>query len=257
MVSIPRDSWVSVPDGIGMHKIDQAFSLGVQQTNKFDDGVRVARDTIEQDYSITIDRYAWVGLDGFSKIIDTLGGVDIDVEHSVVDDAYPNDAGKGSNSGDTYAYKRLHLTPGPQHLTGQQALEYVRSRHSDLVGDIGRTQRQQQVLEALKLKINASTIIENFTQLLNDVSGSIYTDLNETEMLAFANYGRTLLNQPIDHLILGVGTGNQNYGALATIYDPSAGADQDIVISNCDNIQPVINRIFNLGNTQSCKVNGS
>lgn len=256
MVSIPRDSWVSVPDGMGMHKIDQAFSLGVQENGKFEDGVRLARQTVEQDYGIHIDRYAWVGLDGFAKVIDTLHGIDINVDHPVVDDAYPNDVGASSDPNDHNAYKRLYLTPGPQHLDGQEALEYVRSRHSDLVGDIGRTQRQQQVLEALKLKLNVPTLLQNFSSLLNDLSGSVYTDFNEDEMLAFANYGRTLLNQPINHLTLGTGQGAENYGELATIYDPSVGANQDVILPHCDEIQPTINRIFGLGNAQSCRVNG-
>src|SRR5690348_15037868 len=159
LVSIPRDSWVWVPATKSMHKIDQAFFLGASQNNSFDDGLRAARLTIEQDYGITIDRYAWVGLSGFAKVIDTLGGVDIDVTHPVVDDTYPDDTGKGASPGDPYALKRLYLPPGPQHLTGEQALEYVRSRHADLVGDIGRTQRQQQVLEALKQKLTVTSIL--------------------------------------------------------------------------------------------------
>ncbi len=58
MVSIPRDSWVYVPEVGGMHKIDQAFFLGATQHNSFDDGVRLARLTVEKDYGLTIDRYA-------------------------------------------------------------------------------------------------------------------------------------------------------------------------------------------------------
>src|SRR6266567_105458 len=74
LLSIPRDSWVYVPEVGGMHKIDQSFLLGASPRNSFDDGVRLARMTVERDYGITIDRYAWVGLGGFSKVIDTLGG---------------------------------------------------------------------------------------------------------------------------------------------------------------------------------------
>lgn len=257
MVSIPRDSWVNVPDIGGMHKIDQAFFLGATSNNTFDEGVRVARLTIEKDYGIPIDRYAWVGLSGFAKVIDTLGGVDIDVTHPVVDDTYPDDTGDGANPNDPYAYRRLYLAPGPQHLNGLEALEYVRSRHADLVGDIGRTQRQQQVLEALKKKLNATNIVENLPALFKDLSGSVYTDLSEPEMLAFANFGRTLNTSAIQHVTLGPGPGAQDYGDYASVYDPSVSADQDVIIPHCDAIQPVVNQIFALGDVQSCNVTGS
>lgn len=247
MVSIPRDSWVPVPQIGGMHKIDQAFFLGATQHNSFDDGVRIARLTIEQDYGISIDRYGWIGLSGFAKVIDTLGGVDVDVTHPVVDDSYPNDTGSGSTKQNPYAYKRLYIAPGPQHLSGNQALEYVRSRHSDLVGDIGRTQRQQQLLTALKLKVNVGNVLSNLPALMKDLNGQVYTDLNEQEMIAFANFGRSLDNNAIKHITLGPGNGSQDYGDYASVFDPTANADQDVIIPNCKNIQPVINSIFQSG----------
>jgi LCP family protein required for cell wall assembly len=254
LVSIPRDSWVSVPEVGGMHKIDQAYFLGATQHNSFDDGIRLARATVEQDYGITIDRYAWVGLSGFASVIDTLGGVDIDVTHPIVDDTYPDDTG---NSTDPFAYRRLYIAPGPQHLDGQQALEYVRSRHADLVGDIGRTNRQQAVLAALKKKLTLVNVVTNLTQLIKDLQGKVYTDLSPEEMLAFANLGRALPDSAVQHLTLGPGAGKQDYGDYANVFDPSAGAEQSVVIPNCANIQPVMNRIFNLGDVQSCKVTGS
>ncbi len=256
MVSIPRDSWVNVPEVGGMHKIDQAFLLGVNAGKGFDDGVRLARQTVEQDYGIPIDRYAWVGLSGFAKVIDTLGGVDIDISHPVVDDTYPNDTGSGSDPNDPYAYSRLYLAPGPQHLNGQQALEYVRSRHSDLVGDIGRTQRQQQVLQALKQKLNVASVVENLPQLIHDLTGQVYTDLSEQEMIAFANFGRTLDNHAVQRITLAPGNGDQNFGTYQSVYDPSIGANQDVIVPNCETIQPVLSRIFGLGFMQGCNVTG-
>ncbi len=247
MVSIPRDSWVPIPQIGGMHKIDQAFFLGATQHNSFDDGVRIARLTIEQDYGISIDRYGWIGLSGFAKVIDTLGGVDVDITHPIVDDSYPNDTGNGSTSKDPYAYTRLYIAPGPQHLNGTQALEYVRSRHSDLVGDIGRTQRQQQLLEALKQKLNVSSVLSNLSAFMKDLNGQVYTDLSEQEMLAFANFGRTLANSSIKHITLGPGNGSQDYGDYANVFDPTTNSDQDVIIPNCKNIQPVINSIFQSG----------
>src|SRR6266436_4857210 len=217
MVSIPRDSWVYVPLNGGMHKIDQSFFFGAAQHNNFDDGVRSARQTIEQDYGITIDRYAWVGLSGFASVIDTLGGVDIDVTHPIVDDTYPDDT--RANPNDPFAVKRLYLVPGPQHLNGQEALEYVRSRHADLIGDFGRTNRQQEVLTALKKKSTVPNVINHFQQLISDMAGKVYTDMSAQEMLAFANFGRTLPSSGIQRITLGPGTGNQNYGQLSQVYD--------------------------------------
>jgi LCP family protein required for cell wall assembly len=255
MVSIPRDSWVTISEVGGMHKIDQAFLLGSQKDQGFEGGVRLARQTIEQDYGIPIDRYAWVGLDGFAKVIDTLGGVDIDVTHPIVDDTYPDDA-SASQNGDAYAYKRLYLQPGPQHLNGEQALEYVRSRHSDLLGDIGRTMRQQEVLDGLKRTLDLSNVLNNLSELLKDMQGKLYTDLNEQEMLAFANYGRTLSGNAISRLTLGPGEGANNFGSLDTVYDSEIGANQSVVVPDCETIQPVVNRVFGLGNVQSCNVTG-
>lgn len=254
LVSIPRDSWVHVPEVGGMHKIDQAYFLGATQHNSFDDGIRLARMTVEQDYGITIDRYAWVGLSGFASVIDTLGGVDIDVTHPIVDDTYPDDT---SNPNDPYAYQRLYIAPGPQHLDGQQALQYVRSRHADLVGDIGRTNRQQAVLAALKKKLTLANVVTHLTQLINDLQGKVYTDLSTDEMLSFANFGRALPDSAVQRLTLGPGTGKQDYGDYANVFDPSAGSEQNVIIPNCANIQPVMNRVFALGDAQSCNVTGS
>ena len=193
-------------------------------------------------------------MSGFASVIDTLGGVDIDVTHPIVDDTYPDDTG---NSKDPFAYQRLYIAPGPQHLDGQEALEYVRSRHADLVGDIGRTNRQQAVLAALKKKLTLVNVVSHLTQLIGDLQGKVYTDLSEQEMLSFANFGRVLPDSAVQHLTLGPGSGNHDYGDYTNVFDPSAGAEQSVVVPNCANIQPVMNRIFGLGDVQSCNVNGS
>lgn len=256
LLSIPRDSWVSVPGQSEKYKIDQAFDVGASAKDNFDDGVRLARQTVEQDYGIPIDRYAWIGLDGFASVINTLGGVDIDVVHPIFDDSYPDDASK---SGDPYAVKRLDLAPGPQHLDGEQALEYVRSRHADLVGDIGRTQRQQEILEALQKKLNVSTVFDHLSDLFHDLSGKVYTDLSESEMFSLANFARDLPASSVGHLTLGPGAGTQNFGSYSTITSATPGfdGDQQVILPNCATIQPAVNQIFGLGDVQSCQVGGS
>src|SRR5207248_11213778 len=129
-------------------------------------GLARSEDVMHPDFDIYVDYSAWVVVDVFFKIIDTAGGVDIDVLHPITDDLYPDDAGNSKNA---YAYKRVYLAPGPQHLDGPTALEYVRSRHADLVGDFGRSARQQQVLNQLKTKLNNPDIIGKLSELAQDL----------------------------------------------------------------------------------------
>ena len=141
-------------------------------------------------------------------------------------------------------------------MNGLQALEYVRSRHADLVGDIGRTQRQQQVLTALRQKLNVESVLGHLQQLITDLQGKVYTDLSEQEMLGFGSFGRNLPGNAISRVTLGPGSGSQDYGDYSTVYDPAAGSNQDVVLPHCENIQPLINSVFGLGDAQSCNING-
>jgi LCP family protein required for cell wall assembly len=138
MESIPRDLWVPLSTG-GNAKIDAAYAIG---------GPAAAIATVERNFHVHIDEYAWVGLNGLIKLIDLLGGVDVFVTNPVLDDAYPDDI----SGGFLYGYKTVAVLPGAQHLDGSRALQYVRSRHNDINGDFGRSARQQQVLLAMKVK---------------------------------------------------------------------------------------------------------
>ena len=138
MLSIPRDLYVPLSTG-GYGKIDGAYSYGAA-------GAAIA--TVQQDFGVHIDDYIWVGLLGLIKVIDAIGGIDIVTSNPVMDDYYPADV----FSSDPYGYQRIAVLAGPQHLDGIHAMEYVRSRHSDLQSDYGRSKRQQQVLQAIRAK---------------------------------------------------------------------------------------------------------
>ena len=138
MLSIPRDLYVPLSSG-GSEKIDAAYSHG---------GAPTAVSTVERNFKVHVDYWVWVGLRGLVRLIDYLGGVDVTTSNPVIDDFYPADL----ENANPYAYKRVLVLPGPQHLDGIHAMEYVRSRHGDLQEDFGRSQRQQQVLLALKAK---------------------------------------------------------------------------------------------------------
>jgi LCP family protein required for cell wall assembly len=138
MLSIPRDLYVHLSTG-GYGKIDGAYSYG---------GPGAAMATVAQDFGVHIDDYIWVGLLGLVKLIDAIGGVDVVTSHPVLDDYYPADI----ISRYPYDYQRVAVLAGPQHLDGIHAMQYVRSRHGDLQSDFGRSQRQQQVLMAIRQK---------------------------------------------------------------------------------------------------------
>jgi LCP family protein required for cell wall assembly len=138
MLSIPRDLYVPLSTG-GSGKIDGAYSYGAA-------GAAIA--TVEQDFGVHVDDYIWVGLIGLIKVIDAIGGIDIVTNSPVMDDYYPSDLFGAW----PYDFQRVAVLAGPQHLDGIHAMEYVRSRHSDLQSDYGRSKRQQQVLQAIRLK---------------------------------------------------------------------------------------------------------
>ena len=162
MLSIPRDLWVPLSTG-GSAKIDAAYAYG---------GPAAAIATVERNFHVHIDEYAWVGLKGLIKLIDRLGGVDLFVSNPVLDDAYPNDI----NGGFLYDYTRVAVLPGAQHLDGSHALQYVRSRHNDVNGDFGRSARQQEVLLAIKAK--ASTLnVADLPDIVDTLKGNFKTSM--------------------------------------------------------------------------------
>lgn len=209
MLSIPRDMQVSDQILGGQYKIDQIFQHGWQGSNPKDKEKRAighTMDVIEENYGIHIDHYAWVGLQGFIKVIDTIGGVDIDAMRPIVDDAYPDDTNKSPNA---YNYKRLDIAPGPQHFDGLGALEYVRSRHADLGGDFGRTQRQQQILSQVKVKLNGTDIVPKAPMLLSDLDGYLLTDLTVAQLATFAQIAKNIDINKVDRVSFTQGYSSQ------------------------------------------------
>lgn len=177
LLSLPRDLWVPIP-GHGNGKIDLAYKLG---------GAQLARATVEQRFKIPIHYYAWVGLSGLVRVIDRVGGVDLDVLHPVLDDNYPNDF-----NGSGYGTERVYLAAGPQHLDGRHALQYVRSRHGDLLSDFGRSVRQQQVLLALQQRTAGMNLIASLPTFARDLNGHLKTDIDLVRLSQLALFFRGL-----------------------------------------------------------------
>ncbi len=243
MLSIPRDYWVNIP-GYGMDKLDTAFAHGgsLGRNNNMS-GVSEVVLTLDRDFGIPINAFGWVGLNGFIKVIDTVGGVDVNVMHPIVDDSYPDDIGTTGRA--QFGYKRLYIPDGPQHLDGPTALEYVRSRHS--TSDFDRSARQQQVLSALKLKLNGAELIGQLPQLMSDLKGYVYTSLKINQLLDLGNFARGLDANKIQHLTLG--------GSLYTapVAIPTPYGTEDALQPKCEAIVPAINAFLHI-HTAKCNI---
>jgi LCP family protein required for cell wall assembly len=224
MVSIPRDFWVPIPT-YGSQKIDVAYEVG---------GIALARTTVEDLLGIHVDYYAWVGLDGLVQVIDSLGGVNVTVLHPILDETYPDDL-TGPNP---YAFFRLYIPAGPQHLNGTTALEYVRSRHGDLQSDFGRSARQQQVLLAIKDLATDPAMIAHIPELAASLNGAVKTDLSLPQIIQLANLARGISTNQIRQQVLAA--------PQFASFGWSPDRQEEVVIPDWPAIRPVLAALLHL-----------
>jgi LCP family protein required for cell wall assembly len=154
MVSLPRDSYVSIP-GHGKDKLNSAFAYG---------GPQLLTQTVEASTGVRVDHYAEVGLGGFADMTDAIGGVDICVEEPMKDPK-----------------ANLDVQAGCQELDGPQALGYVRTRASSR-GDLDRVERQREFLAALTEKASSPEVFLNplrLFPLILDTSGAFLVDTED------------------------------------------------------------------------------
>jgi LCP family protein required for cell wall assembly len=239
MLSLPRDLWIPSDEWDCCNKLDEiSLNETDNATTPLDvklHGFAHTVATIEQDFHIPINAYAWVGLDGLIKVIDTLGGVDIDVVHPIVDDTYPADVTSPNNP---YDYQRIYIAPGSQHLDGKTALEYVRSRHGDLLGDVGRTARQQELLLALKHNLDNREIFVHLEEIATDLQGSVLTSLSIEQVLELASFARGLSSHDFTQLALGLP--DYGYGAMIDSPEGNIWVEEPL----WDAIYQTINQVF-------------
>lgn len=150
MLSIPRDTFVDIP-GYGKSKINAAHAIG---------GSDLAVDVVEDLLDVEIPYYVTTNFEGFQDIVDTLGGVTIDVEKRMY---YPD------------GNRTINLKKGVQRLDGKKALQYVRYRH-DALGDITRTERQQKFLAALADELLQAKTIVKLPKLLPQIFDVVETN---------------------------------------------------------------------------------
>jgi polyisoprenyl-teichoic acid--peptidoglycan teichoic acid transferase len=237
LLSIPRDLWVKIPtngsDSSSM-KINAAYAVGLddsmypnkqEQFKGSDGGGRLAEYAASQVTGLAINNFVGVDFSGFVKTIDTLGGVDINVQPAFDDNGYPNEASATANCGhsdddikaftatvsaepDIWAYfscryEPVHFDAGLQHMDGARALVYARSRHSSQDGtDFGRAERQRNLLVAVEHKIFSIGFITQAIPFMNSLKDDVRTDLAISDIQALIQYAAAISKYQIITLAL-------------------------------------------------------
>lgn len=179
IMSIPRDTRVEIP-GYGIDKINQANVEG---------GAELAAQTVSYNFNqVEIDRYVRVSTAAFREIVDLIGGVEVFVP-------------KAMQYEDKTQGLVIDLKPGWQNLNGEEAEQFARFRQDDL-GDIGRVQRQQVLLKALRDRMLNPTVIAQLPQIVRILQSHIDTNLSTEEILALAGFGLQLDRESLNMVML-------------------------------------------------------
>ena len=172
LLSVPRDTRVKIA-GHGWDKINAAYAYGSAKSGILG-GEKLAQRTVEDFLGVNIDHYVVIDTHAFQKIIDAIGGIDIDVEKRMYyEDPWDDDGGLV-----------IDLRPGKQHMDGKTAVTYVRYRDEE--GDIGRIKRQQKFMKACMDKVTSPAIIPKLPTVIKEVMSSVKTDLSFRQLLEFA-----------------------------------------------------------------------
>ena len=162
-ISIPRDSKVYLPKGMGVQKINAAHAIG---------GIGMTVKTVEDTLGVHVDKYIMFHDEGVRAIVKALGGVDIYVE-------------KNMHYNDNAGHLHINFTKGKHHLTDKDVVEYLRFRH-DAMGDIGRTQRQQWFLRGLLADLQKPETIIKIPEIVSVANKYVKTDMSPYEMTQYA-----------------------------------------------------------------------
>lgn len=231
MLSIPRDSYVPIAcwSDKAENKITHAAGYGTD----------CMMNTIEEYFGINIDYYAKINFKGLVKLVDAVGGVDVNVNASQT--LCTDDSSRGGE---------VCINPGPQTLNGEQALVYARNRKQLANGDFGRGQHQQEIVMALLDKMKGITKVSSFMDILNTVSNSLDTNLTTKQILSFYNILKDILKRSAsadDSNIINIqqlylqGTGEMIYDERMRMvlynYVPNEQSKKDIIRAMKENLE--------------------
>src|SRR5262249_35319810 len=198
MISIPRDlARFPLPDGrIYQGKINSLMTYAAAHPDQFPKGpLPTLIETLGDLVGVPIHYFAAIDLAGFVQMIDSVGGIDI-VNREQIDD--PVYGGWTDNRPVGF-----HLSPGPHHLDGQNALAYARSRKGPGENDFVRARRQQEVLLALRAKLTDPAVVPQLPSLIQSFGKTLRTNVPPDQVPELLSLGQANADAPIGRLVLG------------------------------------------------------
>jgi len=227
MSSFMRDMFVPIP-GKGQNRINAAFAVG---------GPSLYLQTVTQDFRIQVDKYVVVGFNGFEKVIDDVGGIDVTLTKAEVVQV--------NGLAEQWSGQPSHVVAGLQHLNGYQALAYARIREIDT--DFVRTQRQRTVMMDIFGKFKALSLPQLNTTM-NDILPNLNTNLSTSDLTSLLAGALTYKNWPVTQIQV-----------------PENGAWSDMVVSGMDvlkvnfdaNIQMLQKTIYGVSASSPASTSGA
>lgn len=194
MLSIPRDLYVKVK-GYGSTKINAVMSIDDGEVKNGEKNYELIKGTVSDFLGVPIHYFALVNFDGFKKIIDIAGGVDIDVKKDLYDPMYPDE--------NVLGYDPFYVEAGQRHFDGDEALKYARSRET--TSDFDRARRQQEVIVAVKEKLTQKENMlspKKISQVMSVLADNLKTDLQLGELEALAGLAKEIKSENIHQKVL-------------------------------------------------------
>jgi len=195
MISVPRDTG-QMPlynGGTWDQKINALMSAAQRQPERFPDGgIGTLVRQIEYIVGIPIDYYATIDFRGFVRLVDMVGGVDVVLDRPIRDATYWHDP----------QTRGFFMEPGEHHLDGATALAYVRSRHGPGNSDFQRARRQQQVLLALRDKIDDPGVLANLPAIIDAASAMVRSDVSLNRLPEIVGLLQTSADAEVDTYVL-------------------------------------------------------
>lgn len=177
LLSIPRDSYVYIPEVGYETKINHAHAYG---------GPRATIETVENLLNIPIDYYIRVNFEAFMDVVDAVDGITVDVPYELQEQDSKDRA------------DAIHLYPGVQKLNGEEALALARTRKKD--SDVERGKRQQEIMKALADRTLSVSSILKYDDVIDAIGANLKTNMTFSEMKSFFGYLTNGTNMDIETL---------------------------------------------------------